>query len=70
MGIGHGIQAIPSHSKSCNSPFGVKLAINRKYKPQVGTKCKFFGNSKSQRSTHGSATRLDLVEGMSGAGRW
>ena len=62
MGISHSIQAVLSHFKSCNSLFGVKLAINQKYKPQVGTKGKIFRNSKSQRSTPGWATRLDLGE--------
>jgi len=33
MGISHSIQAVLSRLKSCNSLFGVKLAINRKYKP-------------------------------------
>lgn len=57
-------------SKNCDSLFAVKLAINRKYKPQVGTEGKLW-DCKSQRSTPGSATRLDLGEevGMSGAGR-
>ena len=48
MGIDNNVQAILSHLKGCNSQFGVKLAINQKYKPQVKAKSLGMANPRDR----------------------